>query len=92
MGARHPNRDLRRFTGAYYEQHKGDSQVDEEITLAHNGVTYAASHTVIGDKLTDLPNSEERLTELRGIPVESATMVHVKCYERILTFSKANTT
>lgn len=49
MGARHPNRDLRRFAGAYYEKHKGDSQVDEEITLAHNGVTYAASHTVIGD-------------------------------------------
>jgi hypothetical protein len=60
--------------------------MDEEITLEHDGVTYTASYTVLVDTLTVyLPNGEERSTELRGLAVESAAMVHLKSYARSLT-------
>ncbi len=60
--------------------------MEEEITLKHDGVTYTASYTVLGDTLTVyLPNGEARSTELRGLPVESAAMVHLKSYACSLT-------
>lgn len=56
-------------------------QMDEEITLEHEGVHYTATYTVFGDTLTVyLPNGDARSTELRGLGVESAAMVHLKSY------------
>lgn len=47
-----PDKDIRRFTADYREQEKGNSQMDEEITLVHDGVTYTVSYTVLEDTLT----------------------------------------
>lgn len=55
--------------------------MDEEITLEHEGVQYTAIYNVFGDTLTVyLPNGEARSTELRGLGIESAAMVHLKSY------------
>ncbi|HHS7810298.1 hypothetical protein [Pseudomonas putida] len=63
--------------------------MDEEITLEHEGVQYTASYSVFGDTLTVyLPNGEARSTELRGLPVESAAMVHLKGYVRTASLKK----
>lgn len=64
-------------------------QMDEEITLEHEGAQYTASYNVFGDTLTVyLPNGEARSTELRGLGAESAAMVHLKSYVLVLTGKK----
>jgi hypothetical protein len=63
--------------------------MDEEITLEHEGVEYSATYSVCGDTLTVyLPNGEARSTELRGLPIESAALVHLKGYARFVSLNK----
>lgn len=63
--------------------------MDEEITLENEGVQYTASYSVFGDKLTVyLPDGEARSTELRGLAIESAAMVHLKSYVSTITLNK----
>lgn len=63
--------------------------MDEEITLEHEGISYTASYSLFGDTLTVyLPNGETRSTELRGSSVESAAIVHLKGYVRMISLKK----
>jgi hypothetical protein len=63
--------------------------MDEEITLEYEGVEYTATYSVFGDTLTVyLPNGDARSTELRGLPVESAALVHLKGYARLASSNK----
>jgi len=63
--------------------------MDEEITLEHEGVEYTATYSVFGDTLTVyLPNGDARSTALRGLPVESAALVHLKGYARLVSLNK----
>ncbi|WP_405123511.1 hypothetical protein ACI514_08335 [Pseudomonas sp. M20] len=63
--------------------------MDEEITLEYEGVEYTATYSVFGDTLTVyLPNGEARSTELRGLQIESAALVHLKGYARLDSLNK----